>query len=128
MYMILEPILLTYDYTLQPLDVFAWAGASVTLLDVIGALRLALVMRQMREIQQREHLKAGRPKETRGRARDIAATLVMVYGGEAIVGELLPDVLGILLLIVIQPRGLELSPLSCFQAPFLVFSSLRNSS
>ncbi|KAI0032334.1 hypothetical protein K488DRAFT_78533 [Vararia minispora EC-137] len=79
------PVFLVYDYTLQPLDAFAWTGAVITPLDVIGALRLALVVRQMRENTHREHLKTGRPREMRGRARDIATTLVMVYGGEAVV-------------------------------------------
>ncbi|KAI0059130.1 hypothetical protein BV25DRAFT_1829461 [Artomyces pyxidatus] len=87
----LSSVVSFYDYTLQPLPAFAAFGAPVSKLDVIGALRLALVMRQLREMLLKMHRakvssgEAVEQEEPRGTARDIATTLVMVYGGEAIV-------------------------------------------
>jgi hypothetical protein len=92
-----------YDYTLQPIPALAWVGAPISTLDIAGALRLALILRQMRELFHKEHLakisssvKNGRlekdsalvvpPVEKRSRVRDCAANLLIVFGGEAIVG------------------------------------------
>jgi hypothetical protein len=95
-----------YDYTLQPIPALAWVGAPISALDIAGALRLALILRQMRELFHKEHLtkisstsvsvKNGRlekdpapmvpPVEKRSRVRDFATNLLIVFGGEAIVG------------------------------------------
>ncbi|THH21068.1 hypothetical protein EW146_g391 [Bondarzewia mesenterica] len=94
------PIFAVYDYTLTPLAPLTWLGASVSVLDLAAAFRLALVLRQMREAYRRDHAfntaknefiggRSGKdrpPLEVRARARDLATTLVMVYGGEAVVG------------------------------------------
>ncbi|KAI0318437.1 hypothetical protein OF83DRAFT_1116125 [Amylostereum chailletii] len=97
MSILLSPILSLYDKALMPLPALAWTGASISPLDVAGALRLAIALRQIREMLYKEHIKTmGVSKnarsnvsspEPRGRARDVAATLVMVYGGEAIVSS-----------------------------------------
>ncbi|VDC03902.1 unnamed protein product [Peniophora sp. CBMAI 1063] len=86
---LIDPVLNLYDYLLEPIDIFAMLGANITLLDVAGALRLALVLRQIRGTLARQHKARGLPQESRGRARDIAATLTMVYGGEVVVSTFL---------------------------------------
>ena len=82
---LIEPVLNLYDYLLEPVDVFAMLGANITLLDIAGALRLALVLRQIRVTLVRQHTSRGLLQESRGRARDVAATLTMVYGGEVVI-------------------------------------------
>jgi len=101
------PIVAFYDYVLQPIPALSWAGAPISILDIAGALRLALILRQQREIFYKEHLAKlslstsarvmnGRldekdpvqvvPVERRSRVRDFVTSLVMVFGGEALVG------------------------------------------
>jgi hypothetical protein len=87
----LAPIVAFYDYALQPLPAFAWLGVPVSALDVIGALRLAVSLRQVRQLYHDQHVARisatnGRTEdvERRSRVRDFVATLVMVHGGEAI--------------------------------------------
>ena len=101
------PIVAFYDYALQPIPALAWVGAPISTLDVAGALRLALILRQLREHFHKEHLakmslgtgsvkneqleKASAPvvpPEQRSRVRNFAAGLVMVFGGEIVVGAL----------------------------------------
>lgn len=105
----LVPVIALYHYALQPLSVFSWLGIPVSALDVVGALRLAVAVRQLREVYHDEHLTkvtATNPKnrsggraggksqrvaadealQPRSRVRDIVTTLVIVHGGEAIVG------------------------------------------
>jgi hypothetical protein len=106
----IAPIVAFYDYALQPISALAWLGAPISTLDIAGALRLALILRQQREIFRKEHLartsatslrvKNARssekpsiptatvtvPLEPRSCVRDLAASLVMVFGGEAVVG------------------------------------------
>ena len=103
----IAPIVAFYDYTLQPIPALSWLGAPISILDIAGALRLALILRQQREIFYKEHftkmssstsarVMSGRSEkdpfpvvpavERRSRVRDLAASLVMVFGGEAIVG------------------------------------------
>ena len=89
---LLAPIVAFYDYALQPVPAFAWLGAPVSALDVVGALRLAIFLRQARD-QHVSRISAtssipedGERPEQRSRVRDLVATLVMVHGGEAIAG------------------------------------------
>lgn len=104
------PIVAFYDYALQPISALTWVGAPISALDIAGALRLALILRQVREQFHKEHLAkaplrtTGRVKdgrlekvsvpvvvpssEQRSRVRNFAASLVMVFGGEAVVGAL----------------------------------------
>ncbi|KAI0261066.1 hypothetical protein BC834DRAFT_845814 [Gloeopeniophorella convolvens] len=100
----LAPIVTFYDYALQPVPALAWLGVPVSALEVAGALRVALLLRQLRELFHKQHAAkisaatkarngkgAGKesvalePIEPRSRVRDFAATLVMVFGGEAVV-------------------------------------------
>jgi|SRR6266481_6050888 len=107
MSLVLTPVIALYHYGLRPLPVLAWLGLPVSALDVAGALRLAVASRQLRELYLEQHLtkvtnhkgrgggkasgKAQRGAadenlEPRSRVRDFIATLVIVHGGEAIVG------------------------------------------
>ncbi|KAH9999095.1 hypothetical protein BJV77DRAFT_1058619 [Russula vinacea] len=105
---VLAPVIALFHYALQPLPVFAWLGAPVSALDVAGAFRLAVALRQLRELYLDQHITkvavanhknksggkasgkfqrvaADETLEPRSRARDFVATLVIVHGGEAIV-------------------------------------------
>lgn len=102
----LSSIMGVYDASLQPIASLAALGVTVTPIDVVGAFRLALVIRQLREILHREHINKSKPTgggtsgrpgkdraevESRARTRDLVTTLVMVYGGEAVVGAFSPN-------------------------------------
>lgn len=103
----IAPIIAFYDYALQPISALACVGAPISALDIAGALRLALILRQLREVYYKEHLSkmssmSGQVKnarsdkdpvpvvapEQRSRVRDFATTLVIVYSGEAVLGTL----------------------------------------
>jgi hypothetical protein len=102
-------IIAFYDYTLQPVPALAWVGTPISTLDIAGAFRLALILRQVREFFHKQHLakisstpvrvKDGQsekdaipamspppPLEKRSRVRNFATNLLMVFGGEAVVG------------------------------------------
>ena len=101
------PIIAFYEYALQPIPALAWVGAPISALDIAGGLRLALILRQVREYFHKEHMakisntnvlvKNGQmervsgavlPVERRSCVRNFAASLMMVFAGEAIVGVL----------------------------------------
>lgn len=92
----LTPIVAFYDYALQPVPALAWLGASVSTLDVAAALRLAMSLRQVRQLYHDRHVSRisttnsipedGEKLEPRSRVRDLFTTLVIVHGGEAIAG------------------------------------------
>ncbi|KAF8274244.1 hypothetical protein EI94DRAFT_1892846 [Lactarius quietus] len=97
----LASIVAFYDNTLQPVSALAWIGGPISILDVAAAFRLALILRQMRELFHNEHLaktssalrqakngQAGKdidPPEQRGCGRNLATNFLMVFGGEAVV-------------------------------------------
>lgn len=80
-----------YQYILQPLSPFSFFGLPVTTLDVVAALRLCIGMRQMREEQHRRYLatpgSSRKSTEDSSFMRSLMATLLIVYGGEAITGS-----------------------------------------
>lgn len=93
----LAPIINSYQALLRPIPAFAWLGFPLTTLDFGATVRLCLVMRQIREANLAAHLKKRQVAsgssnakdngvEERSIVRDIAATLIVVYGGEAITG------------------------------------------
>jgi hypothetical protein len=95
----LASIVAFYDYALQPVSALAWVGVPITPLDIAAAFRLALILRQLRGLFRQHHLAKMstssqvknapvEPLEHRSRVRDFTATLVMVFGGEAVVGAL----------------------------------------
>ncbi|SRR6266702_2675896 len=101
----LASIVAFYDYAFQPVSALAWVGDPISILDIAAAFRLALILRQVRELFHNEHLaktssaprqakngqdekniaQADQP-EQRGRVRDLATNFIMVFGGEAVVG------------------------------------------
>ena len=96
---LLASVIAFYGYTLQPVSALAWLGVPITPLDIAAAFRLALILRQLRELFHQQHLAKmstsgqldnvpAQPLEQRSRVRDFAVTLVMVFGGEAVVGAL----------------------------------------
>ena len=107
------PIIAFYDYALQPIPALAWIGAPISALDIAGGLRLGLILRQVREHLHKEHLDKisssnpnvrvknnGKlendssdpvvvvPAERRSCVRNLATSLLIVFGGEAVVGAL----------------------------------------
>jgi hypothetical protein len=109
MHFLLAPIIAFYDFALQPVPGLAWLGTPVSALELAGAFRLAVVLRQQRDLYHEQHVakmaagshgtktggkssgKAQRgtpidPPEPRSRARDFLGTLVIAHGGEAIAG------------------------------------------
>ena len=94
---VLASIIAFYDYALQPLSALAWAGDPISILDIAAAFRLALILRQFRELFYNQHLAKtsstpkknlvqADPPEQRGHVRDLATNFLMVFGGEAVVG------------------------------------------
>ncbi|KAH9955637.1 hypothetical protein BC827DRAFT_1236242 [Russula dissimulans] len=104
----LAPVIALYAHALQPVPLLAWLGIPVSTLDLAGAFRLAVVLRQLRELYLDQHVaklaatnhktkSGGKPSakaqraaaaddslEHRSRVREYVATLVIVHGGEAI--------------------------------------------
>ncbi|KAK2460672.1 hypothetical protein APHAL10511_007142 [Amanita phalloides] len=83
-----------YQYILQPVSLLSsFSSLPVNTLDVLAAFRLCLGMRQLREEQYRQHL--ARPGSTPKSVEDLSfvrnlmATLLVVYGGEAITAPFL---------------------------------------
>ena len=95
--MSLSTITSVTDWLLTPIPPFTWFGLTLSTFDVGATLRLCIVLRQLREI----YLKAHRQQQTQGKdkvevknvedyslVKNIATALVVVYGGEAAMGEL----------------------------------------
>ncbi|KAI6123224.1 hypothetical protein EDD16DRAFT_1884070 [Pisolithus croceorrhizus] len=92
--MVLQPISAVYRYILVPVAPFAWFGLKTSTLDLLATIRLCLALRQIRESLKREHFKRASGKqsegviaavESRSFVRDALTTLVVVYGGEAMI-------------------------------------------
>ncbi|CAL1703391.1 unnamed protein product [Somion occarium] len=89
------PIVELYRYILQPIAPFTWFGLPITTLDVAAATRLCVALRQIRDKLRIDHelarAKSGQAAivEERSFVRDISATLLVVYGGEAVTCPLL---------------------------------------
>jgi hypothetical protein len=91
---LLGPIVSIYDLTLQPAPPFTYFNLPISTLDLIAAVRLCVALRQLREINHRQHAKekgkAGfREAEKKSYVKDMLTTLVVVFGGDAIVGSYL---------------------------------------
>lgn len=77
-----------FRYSLQPIAPFTWFGIGISTLDVVATLRLCIVLRQIREISLREHVRTQGTKnvEEDSFIKKAATTLLVVYGGEAMTG------------------------------------------
>ena len=102
----LAPIVELYRWGLQPAAPFSWFGIQVSTIDVAAAVRLCLLLRQVRELiakaykahaaqatagaseKEKTVFTAPGPKfEEKSLVRELAATLVVVHGGD-VIGEL----------------------------------------
>lgn len=78
-----------YRYALEPIPPFTWLGVGISTLDVVAMIRLCIVLRQIRESSMNEYIKSqGKSIEEASFLKKAAATLVVVYGGEAIIGAI----------------------------------------
>ncbi|KAG1723167.1 hypothetical protein EDD22DRAFT_934574 [Suillus occidentalis] len=91
--MSLEPFTSLYRYALEPIAPFSWFGIKVCSIELVAALRLCTVLRQVREDLYAKHQRhAGDTPasvEERSFLRDACTSLTIKFGGEAIVGPLL---------------------------------------
>ena len=101
----LAPIVELYRWGLQPVAPFSWFGIQFSTIEFIAAVRLCLILRQVRELiakaykahaaqategaSEKEKAAAvalGPKLEEKSLVRDLAATLIVVHGGDAIGG------------------------------------------
>lgn len=101
----LAPIVELYRWVLQPAVPFSWFGIQVPIIDVVAAVRLCLLLRQVREFiakayktqsaqatagaleKEKAAATAPGPKfEERSLMRDLVATLIVVHGGDVVGG------------------------------------------
>jgi hypothetical protein len=99
----LAPIVELYRWGLQPVAPFSWFGIQISTIEVAAAVRLCLILRQVRELIAKAYkahaaqatagasegekaaVTAPGPKlEEKSLVRDLAATLIVVHGGDAI--------------------------------------------
>ena len=82
-----------YQTLLTPIPPFTWFGSPISTLDVAAALRLCVVLRQLREMSLKNHLRRNGSSNEKGRVssveesssvKNVALTLCVVYGGEAV--------------------------------------------
>ena len=95
---LLNPLVYTFQWVLQPIAPFTWFGSIVCVLDVVAATRLCLALRQLREALRAEHIarngektssktKSGVEIEDMSFMKDLFTTLTVVYGGESMTGQ-----------------------------------------
>ena len=90
--MAISTIITTFRWLLEPTSSLKWLGYDITTLDLVAALRLCVVLRQLRDASAKAHVSAVHHEHVRKREREllvknIATTLIVVYGGEAVVCE-----------------------------------------
>ncbi|KAF8162832.1 hypothetical protein B0H34DRAFT_693097 [Crassisporium funariophilum] len=88
---VLQPLVEVFRYSLQPIAPFTWFGWSISTLDVVATFRLCLVLRQIREIMYNKHVsvRGASAVEETSFVKNLSATLLVVYGGEAVAAPLL---------------------------------------
>lgn len=105
MSLVLAPIVELYRWGLQPIAPFSWFGIQFSAIELAAAVRLCLVLRQVRELiaktynvngaqatvdpSEKENTAApalGPKLEEKSLVRDLAATLIVVHGGDTIGG------------------------------------------
>jgi len=100
----LAPIVELYRWGLQPVAPFSWFGIQISTIEVAAAVRLCLILRQVRELiakackaqaaqataaseNEKATATAPGPKfEEKSLVRDLAATLIVVHAGDTIGG------------------------------------------
>ncbi|KAF9036802.1 hypothetical protein BJ165DRAFT_1506168 [Panaeolus papilionaceus] len=88
---VLSPLIEVYRLILEPIAPFAWFGTPISTLDVVATLRLCIILRQIRDMQAAQHKATKKviPMEDYSFVKNLATTLLVVYGGEAITGPFL---------------------------------------
>jgi hypothetical protein len=89
---LLNPLVYTFQWVLQPIALFTWFGLSVCTLEVVAATRLCLALRQLRESLHAEYVAKKKSKsnveiEEKSFIKDLSTTLTVVYGGESMTGQ-----------------------------------------
>ena len=93
---LLVPIIELFRYGLEPVAPFSWFGINLNTLDIAAAVRLCMMLRQVRGVVAKayqgharaqrvddEKVRVGGPViETKSLVRDMFATLLVVHGGE----------------------------------------------
>jgi hypothetical protein len=74
-----------FRYALSPIAPFTWFQLNVSTLDVVAAFRLCIALRQIKDVYHSRHVaRHGRWNvEEPSFTRNLATTLIVVYGGEA---------------------------------------------
>jgi len=93
--MSLQPFIFLYRYALEPIAPFSWFGVKVCSIELVAALRLCTVLRQIKEDLYAKHQRRAGDKqsvEERSFLRDACTSLTIKFGGEAIIGTLLTRV------------------------------------
>ncbi|KIY66651.1 hypothetical protein CYLTODRAFT_423253 [Cylindrobasidium torrendii FP15055 ss-10] len=89
----MDPIVRIYDLLLAPVPPFTWFGLSFSTLDVAGAVRLCVALRQIKELLHKQQAVEPGGKvakiEDDSFVKSAAATLTVVFGGEVVTGPLL---------------------------------------
>ncbi|KAF8919208.1 hypothetical protein CPB85DRAFT_1549167 [Mucidula mucida] len=86
----MDSVAALYAHVLTPIAPFSWFGLPVSTLDLAGAVRLCIIMRQIKDILHKEHMsKPGAVAEARSFARSAATTLTVVFGGEVMTSPLI---------------------------------------
>ncbi|KAG6850405.1 hypothetical protein H0H93_013630 [Arthromyces matolae] len=88
---LISPSIELFRYTLQPIPPFTWFGSPLSTLDVLGAIRLCLILRQLREQLYVQHVatKGVDAVEKKSLVKSISITLTVVCGGEIVVAPFL---------------------------------------
>ena len=90
---IVSSVVSAYQTLLTPIPPFTWFGSPISTLDVVAALRLCVVLRQLREMGVKNHLRRNGNGSEKGQVasveeqssvKNVALTLCVVYGGEAV--------------------------------------------
>ncbi|EJD46226.1 hypothetical protein AURDEDRAFT_103278 [Auricularia subglabra TFB-10046 SS5] len=81
--MSLQLVVDAYRTLLAPSPVLeSYTGARISPLDVLGALRLALIMRQLKDMNYKA-IPSGKKAESHSFVKDLGVLMTVVYGGEA---------------------------------------------
>ncbi|KAG6831221.1 hypothetical protein H0H92_012018 [Tricholoma furcatifolium] len=91
MSLLVSPSVQLFRWSLQPIAPFTWFGIGLSTLDVVAAVRLCLILRQLREQFYLNHVskKGVDGVEKPSFVKSLATTLTVVFGGEAVVAPLL---------------------------------------
>jgi hypothetical protein len=87
--MLLNAITTATSLLLQPIPPFTWFGLPLSTFDVAATWRLCIVLRQLRELFLKQHQQGKvdtEDVEDYSLVKNVATALVVVYGGEAVMG------------------------------------------